>query len=107
MLAVRSFSQGRFGDVLRPHWAWPDERLQRNVGGEITMSLITQALDKMRGKPDGTSQARPFSDLSAHKVLSQGKKIAAMIGIESPFFRSTEGMHGRKTLIDGQPVLKI
>ena len=59
------------------------------------MSLITQALDRMRGKPDGTSEARPFSDLSAHKVLSQGKKIAAMLGIESPFFRSAEGMQGR------------
>ena len=71
------------------------------------MSLITQALDRMRGKPDGTSEARPFSDLSAHKVLSQGKKIAAMLGIESPFFRSAEGMQGRKTLIDGQPVLNF
>jgi len=59
------------------------------------MSLITQALDRMRGKPDGALAARPFSDLSAHKVISQGKKIAAMLGIESPFFRSTEGMHGR------------
>jgi 8-amino-7-oxononanoate synthase len=71
------------------------------------MSLITQALDRIRSKADGTSQARPFSDLSAHKVLSQGKKIAAMLGIESPFFRSTEGMQGRKTLIDGRPVLNF
>jgi hypothetical protein len=48
------------------------------------MSLITQALDRMRGKPDGALAARPICDLSAHKVLSQGKKIAAMLGIESP-----------------------
>ena len=58
----------------------------------IAMSLIAQALDRMRGKADGTSEARPFSDLSAYKVLSQGKKIGAMLGIESPFFRSAEGM---------------
>src|SRR5215472_13988080 len=73
----------------------------------IAMSLIAQALDRMRAKADGTSEARPFSDLSAHKMIRQGQKMGAMLGIESPFFRSTEGMQGRKTLIDGKPVLNF
>jgi 8-amino-7-oxononanoate synthase len=30
-----------------------------------------------------------------------------MLGIESPFFRSAEGVQGRKTLIDGKPVLNF
>jgi 8-amino-7-oxononanoate synthase len=30
-----------------------------------------------------------------------------MLGIESPFFRSTEGTQGRKTLIDGKPVMNF
>ena len=71
------------------------------------MSLIAQALGRMRGKSDGAIAARPFSDLSAYKMLAQGRKMAAMLGIESPFFRSAEGMQGRMTLIDGQPVLNF
>jgi 8-amino-7-oxononanoate synthase len=71
------------------------------------MSVIAQALDRLRGKSDGTFAARPFSDLSAYKMLAWGKKTGAMLGIESPFFRSTEGVQGRKTLIDGQPVLNF
>ena len=71
------------------------------------MSLIAQALDRMRGKSDRTSAARPFSDLSAHKMLAYGRKIFALLGVDSPFFRSAEGMQGRMALIDGQPVLNF
>jgi 8-amino-7-oxononanoate synthase len=72
------------------------------------MSLITQTLDRMlRRKADGSFTARPFSDLSAYKALDQGRKTGAMLGIESPFFRSAEGVQGRKALIDGKPVLNF
>jgi 8-amino-7-oxononanoate synthase len=71
------------------------------------MSLIGQTLDRIRRKPDGVFEARPFSDLPTHKTITQGRKLGAMLGIESPFFRSTEGMQGRKTLIDGKPVLNF
>ncbi len=71
------------------------------------MSLIGQAVEKMRRKTAGSLEARPFSDLSAHKMIRQHQKIGAMLGIESPFFRSAEGMQGRKTLIDGKPVLNF
>ena len=71
------------------------------------MSLIGQALEKMRRKTAGSFEARPFSDLAAHKLIRQHQKIGAMLGIESPFFRSAEGMQGRKTLIDGKPVLNF
>jgi 8-amino-7-oxononanoate synthase len=71
------------------------------------MSLIGQALDRIRRKTDAVSEARPFSDLPAYKSLAQGKKIGAMLGIASPFFRSAEGRQGRKTLIDGKPVLNF
>jgi len=33
--------------------------------------------------------------------------MGAMLGIETPFFRSTEGMQGRMTLIDNKPVLNF
>jgi 8-amino-7-oxononanoate synthase len=40
-------------------------------------------------------------------MIRQHQKIGAMLGIESPFFRSTEGVQGRKTLIDAKPVLNF
>ena len=71
------------------------------------MNVFAQTLDKLRGKPDRSFTARPFSGLSAHRTIRQHQKIGAMLGIESPFFRSTEGPQGRKTLIDGRPVINF
>ena len=47
------------------------------------MSLIAEALGRMRGKSDAAIAARPFSDLSAYKMLAQGRKMAAMLGMPS------------------------
>jgi 8-amino-7-oxononanoate synthase len=40
-------------------------------------------------------------------MIRQGQKMGAMLGIDTPFFRSTEGMQGRMTLIDNKPVLNF
>lgn len=71
------------------------------------MHLFAQTLDKLPAKVDRSSTAKPFSDLSAHKTIRQHQKIGARFGIESPFFRSTGGPQGRKTLIDGKPVINF
>jgi 8-amino-7-oxononanoate synthase len=71
------------------------------------MNLIPQTLNKLRALADRPMVARPFSSLSAHKSIKHHEKIGALLGIENPFFRSTEGPKGRMTLIDGKPVLNF
>jgi len=71
------------------------------------MNLIPQTLNKLRALADRPMAAKPFSSLSAHKSIKQHEKIGALLGIENPFFRSTEGPKGRMTLIDGKPVLNF
>lgn len=71
------------------------------------MNFISQSLTMLRARGDAPISARPFSSLSAHKSIRQHEKLGAMLGIENPFFRSTEGPQGRKTLIDGRPVLNF
>ena len=71
------------------------------------MNLIPQTFNKLRAKLDRPMSARPFSSLSAHKSIKHHEKLGAMLGIENPFFRSTEGPQGRMTLIDGKPCLNF
>jgi len=71
------------------------------------MNLIPQAFNKLRAKIDGVHTANPFSSLSAHKSIKYHEKLGSLLGIENPFFRSTEGPHGRMTLIDGKPCLNF
>lgn len=47
--------------------------------------------------------ARPFTDLSPYKSIVHHRKLGTMLGIDNPFFRSTDGQQGRLTLIDGKP----
>jgi len=71
------------------------------------MNFIPQTLNKLRAKIEGVHTANPFSTLSAHKSIKYHEKLGAMLGIENPFFRSTEGPQGRLTLIDGKPCLNF
>jgi 8-amino-7-oxononanoate synthase len=71
------------------------------------MNFIPQSFNKLRAKIDGVHTARPFSSLSAHKSIKHHERLGAVLGIENPFFRSTEGPQGRMTLIDGKPVLNF
>lgn len=54
---------------------------------------------------DSFPPARPFTDLSQHKSIEHHRKLGAMLGLDNPFFRSTEGQRGRQTIIDGKPCL--
>lgn len=71
------------------------------------MNLLPQALTALRPKSDRRFAAKPFSSLAPHKSIKHHEKIGALLGIENPFFRSTEGPEGRKTLIDGKPCLNF
>ncbi len=71
------------------------------------MNLIPQTFNKLRAQIGGGYTAKPFSSLSAHKSIRHHEKLGAVLGIENPFFRSTEGPHGRMTLVDGKPVLNF
>src|SRR5262245_58672750 len=71
------------------------------------MTMISQTMNKLRAKLDRPLVAAPFSSLSAHKSIKQHEKIGKMLGIDNPFFRSADGLQGRKTLIDGKPVLNF
>jgi 8-amino-7-oxononanoate synthase len=71
------------------------------------MNLIPQTFNKLRAKLDSAYTAKPFSSLSAHKSIKYHERLGAMLGIENPFFRSTEGPEGRMTLVDGKPVLNF
>jgi len=71
------------------------------------MNLIPQTFNKLRAKMDGAYTAKPFSSLSAHKSIKHHERLGAVLGIENPFFRSTEGPQGRMTLVDGKPVLNF
>jgi 8-amino-7-oxononanoate synthase len=51
--------------------------------------------------------ANCFSSLPAYKSISYHQNLGKLLGIENPFFRSTEGPQGRRTLIDGKPVLNF
>jgi 8-amino-7-oxononanoate synthase len=71
------------------------------------MNMIAQVIGKARARPERTFTANPFATLSSHKAVRQAEKVIGMLGIENPFFRSTEGPQGGKTLIDGKPCLNF
>ena len=69
--------------------------------------MISQTMNLLRSKLDRPLVAQPFSSLSAHKSIKQHEKIGKLLGIDNPFFRSADGLQGRKTVIDGKPVLNF
>ncbi len=71
------------------------------------MSIMPQTLNKLRAKMDRNLVAAPFSSLPEYKSITYHQGLGKMLGIENPFFRSTEGSQGRHTLIDGKPVLNF
>ncbi len=71
------------------------------------MNVLAQTLAMLRAKADRSSTASPFSNLSAYKTIAQHRKMGALLNIESPFFRITEGLQGDKVLIDSKPVLNF
>jgi len=71
------------------------------------MNIMPQTLNKMRARLDRSLVANPFSSLPTYKAIRQQQTLAAVLGIKNPFFRSTEGPQGRRTLIDGKPVLNF
>jgi 8-amino-7-oxononanoate synthase len=71
------------------------------------MNLIPQTLNRLRAKIDGVHTANSFSSLAVHKSIKYHEKLGKLLGIENPFFRSTEGPQGRMTLIDGKPCLNF
>ena len=77
----------------------------RPVPGETTM--ISQTMNLLRSKLDRPLVAQPFSSLSAHKSIKHHEKLGKVLGIDNPFFRSADGIKGRKTIIDGKPVLEL
>lgn len=72
-----------------------------------TMNIMPQSLNRLRARMNGTIAANTFASLAAHKAIRQHEKLGALLGIENPFFRSTEGPEGRMTLIDGKPCLNF
>jgi 8-amino-7-oxononanoate synthase len=68
---------------------------------------MPHTLTKLRAKINGTIAANPFSSLPTHKSIVHHQRLGALLGIENPFFRSTEGPQGRMTLIDGKPCLNF
>jgi 8-amino-7-oxononanoate synthase len=70
------------------------------------MNLIPNPLSLLRGKSDRPA-AKPFSSLGPYKSIKYHQNLAKMLGIPNPFFRSTEGPEGRRTLIDGKPCLNF
>ncbi len=71
------------------------------------MNIMPQTLNKLRAKLDRDLVAAPFSSLPEYKTITYHQNLGKMLGIENPFFRSTEGPQGRHTLIDGKPVLNF
>jgi len=69
--------------------------------------MISQTMNLLRSKLDRPLVAQPFSSLSAHKSIKHHEKLGRLLGIDNPFFRSADGLQGRKTLIDGKPVLNF
>ena len=59
-----------------------------------TMSMLAQAIDRVRGKTERTFRPSRFTDLPAHKSIRQHEKVGKMLGIENPFFRSADGAAG-------------
>jgi 8-amino-7-oxononanoate synthase len=68
--------------------------------------MISQTMNLLRSKLDRPLVAQPFSSLSAHKSIKHHEKLR-LLGIDNPFFRSADGLQGRKTLIDDKPVLNF
>ena len=71
------------------------------------MNIMPQTLNRLRAKLDRDMVANCFSSLPAYKSISYHQNLGKLLGIENPFFRSTEGPQGRRTLIDGKPVLNF
>ena len=69
--------------------------------------MISQTMNLLRSKLDRPMVAQPFSSLSAHKSIKHHEKLGRLLGIDNPFFRSADGLQGRKTLIVGKPVLNF
>ncbi|KAB2940413.1 MAG: aminotransferase class I/II-fold pyridoxal phosphate-dependent enzyme [Hyphomicrobium sp.] len=75
--------------------------------GVTAMNIMPQTLNKLRARLDRDMVASPFSSLPEYKSIKHHQNLGALLGIENPFFRSTEGPQGRHTLIDGKPVLNF
>lgn len=71
------------------------------------LNLIPQKKNWLRANVDRPVAAKPFSSLSAYKAIKHHEKLADTFGIPNPFYRSTEGMTGALTSIDGKPVLNF
>jgi 8-amino-7-oxononanoate synthase len=71
------------------------------------MNIMPQTLNKLRAKMDRNMVASQFSSLPEYKAIRNHQNLGKLLGIENPFFRSTEGPEGRHTLIDGKPVLNF
>jgi 8-amino-7-oxononanoate synthase len=71
------------------------------------MSLIVETLSRFRNNTGRPVAAKPFTTLSHHRSIKQHAKVAAMLGIENPFFRSAEDPVQGRTLIDGKPCLNF
>ena len=71
------------------------------------MSMLSQAIERVRGKTERTFRPSRFTDLAAHKSIRQHEKVGKMLGIENPFFRSADGPQGRRMLIDGKPCINF
>ena len=71
------------------------------------LNLIPQKKNWLRANVDRPVKAKPFSSLSAYKSIKSHQKLAETFRIPNPFYRSTEGMAGERTLIDGKPVLNF
>ena len=56
--------------------------------------MISQTMNLLRSKLDRPLVAQPFSSLSAHKSIKHHEKLGKVLGIDNPFFRSTDGREG-------------
>jgi 8-amino-7-oxononanoate synthase len=55
-----------------------------------------------RGDSETRSYAKPsFADLPIYKSMRQWEKVGAMLGVQSPFFRTIEAADGNFTTIEG------
>ncbi len=71
------------------------------------LNLIPQTKNWLRANGDRPVEAKPFSSLSSYKSIKHHQTLAKTLGIPNPFYRSTEGMTDKLTLIDGKPVLNF
>ena len=66
------------------------------------LNLIPQTKNWLRANGDRPVAAKPFSSLSSYKAIKHHQTLAKTLGIPNPFYRSTEGMTDKLTLIDSK-----